>query len=196
MASVKPSHYRLTQAAQQIALGGVIAYPTEAVWGLGCDPANERALRQLLALKQRDPAKGLILVAASVDQFAPLLQGLSKTQRQQLDDTWPGHFTWLVPHRGLVHPLVSGEFDTVALRVSAQPVVNALCKVVGGPVVSTSANPQGKDPALDGAGVRQYFGGRLDYILDGKLGFDDQGIAAAPSEIRDLATGKVIRPGQ
>jgi L-threonylcarbamoyladenylate synthase len=182
--------YRLSTASRVLRQGGVIAYPTEAVWGLGCDPANPSALQRILELKQRDPDKGLILVAANPEQFAPLLALLSPLQRATLAGSWPGPTTWLVPHHGLVHPLVCGRFTSVALRVSGHPLVASICRRFGGPVVSTSANPQSRPPAMNELTVRRYFGGDLDYVLQGKLGG-----AERPSEIRDLVSGKIIRPG-
>ncbi len=98
--------------------------------------------------------------------------------------------TWLVPHSGLVHPLVRGRFATVAVRISRHPVVSALCRGFGGALVSTSANIQGRQPALNAAAVRRYFCGSIDYLLAGSLGD-----AQRPSEIRDLVSGRVIRPG-
>ncbi len=183
-------NFRLQMASRALRTGGVIAYPTEAVWGLGCDPWNTTALNSLLALKQRDIDKGLILVAADIEQFSPLLKTLPASQYRQLQDSWPGQTTWLVPHAGGVHPLVCGRFDTVALRVSAHPLVAALCRRFGGPLVSSSANPRGRRPALDAAAVRRYFAGQLDYILAGALGG-----APRPSEIRELASGRLIRAG-
>lgn len=182
--------FRISVALRAVRHAGVIAYPTEAVWGLGCDPTNELALQRLLAIKRRDPDKGLILVAADMQQCSELLAPLSREQREKLSSSWPGPTTWLVPHHGLVHPLVHGRFSSVALRVSSHPLVEALCKAFGGPLVSTSANPQGRPPALNGMTVRRYFGGALDYVLEGSLGGSTR-----PSEIRDLATGQILRPG-
>ena len=177
-------------AVRSLRSGGVVAYPTEAVWGVGCDPGNEDALLKLLALKQRDADKGLILVAADISQFGSLVQPLTRAQRQQLAASWPGPTTWLLPHRGLVHPLSHGRFSTVALRVSRHPVVSALCRGFGGPLVSTSANTRGRQPARDAIAVRRYFSAGLDYLLTGVLGG-----ASGPSEIRDLVSGRIIRPG-
>lgn len=182
--------FRLSMAARVLRSGGLLAYPTEAVWGLGCDPCNGDALQRLLKLKGRDTGKGLILVAADMAQLGELLAGVSSAQRRQLNASWPGSTTWLLPHRESVHPLVHGRFSTVAVRVSAHPLVAKLCRHFGGPVVSTSANPQGRRPARDGIQVRRYFAGHIDYILNGKLGG-----AERPSEIRDLASGRLLRAG-
>lgn len=168
--------------------GGVIAYPTEAVWGLGCDPDNDAALTRLLRLKHRDPIKGMILVAASIDQFAPWLEGLPLEQHAPLVASWPGPTTWLIPDNGRSRMLVRGAHDRVALRVSDHPLVVALCQAFGGPLVSTSANLADEPPAMNVETVRAIFGDELDYVLDGSLGGLER-----PSTIRDLATGRVLR---
>jgi L-threonylcarbamoyladenylate synthase len=184
------SELGIQQAAQAAKAGEVIAYPTEAVWGLGVDPANEQALERLLTLKSRPPSKGLILIAANVAQVAPWLDPLSPAQRAQLESSWPGPVTWLVPNRGIASSWVTGQFATVALRVTAHPDVQALCLAFGGPLVSTSANPQGLAPARSRAQVTRYFGKQVKVLKSAQLGSRSQ-----PSEIRDLATGRIQRPG-
>ncbi len=178
----------ITRVAAVMAAGGVAAYATEAVWGLGVDPANSRAIERLLYLKQRPRHKGLILLAADLQQVEPWLQGLPPEQRRQLEESWPGPFTWLLPNRGLASHWVTGDFDTVALRVTAHPVAAGLCRAFGGPIVSTSANPQGLPPARTAWKVRQYFGRQLDALAPGWVGKRQR-----PSEIRDLATGRILR---
>ena len=170
--------------------GGVIAYPTEAVWGLGCDPYNASAVNRILTLKQRDPAKGLILVAANIEQFAPFLEGLSKAQMEQLASGWPGPITWLVPNNGTVPQWVTGDFSSVALRVSAHSYVKYLCEAFGGPIVSTSANPQGKPAPRQLWGVSRYFNKapELNYIVKGCVGS-----RLIPSQIKHLIGGEIIR---
>lgn len=167
--------------------GGVIAYPTEAVWGLGCDPQNNHAIAQILALKQRHADKGLILVASRMEQFEFILRHLSKQQRDTLQASWPGPFTWLVPHNGEVSHLVCGQHNSVALRVSDHPVVKALCENFAGPIVSTSANRQGLPAAKTRCRVRAAFGPDL-CLAPGQVGQRNRA-----SEIRDLISGKLIR---
>lgn len=186
--SYSPAPLRLGTAVASLWDGGVVACPTEAVWGLSCDPENPAAVRRVLELKQRPVAKGLILVAASAAQLEFLLAGLDDGQRNQLASTWPGPTTWLIPHRGKVSPWIHGEHDTVAVRVSAHPVVQALCNAWGGPLVSTSANPAGALPPVAGWQVRRYFDKRLDCFLPGAVGG-----AVRPSEIRDLISGNQVR---
>ncbi|QIB65664.1 L-threonylcarbamoyladenylate synthase [Kineobactrum salinum] len=182
------SDLHLRAAVRALAQGGVLACPTEAVWGLSCDPDNPEAVSRLLELKQRPLEKGLILVAASAAQLQPLLAPLTEAQRSKLSLSWPGPTTWLVPHGGRLPPWVHGDHDTVALRVSAHPVVAALCHAWGGPLVSTSANPAGCKPATTAFQVRRYFRQQLDYIVPGAVG-----TAARPSVIRDLLTDRIIR---
>ena len=180
----------IRQAVRALRRGGVIAYPTEGVWGLGCDPFDPAAVAKLLELKRRNVGKGLILVAAAIEQFEPYLRALTPSQRALLARSWPGPQTWVVPHGATLPDWITGYKPTVALRVSAHPLVAALCRRYGGPIVSTSANAGGRPPARSALKVRRYFGGKLDYVLPGKLGSQP-----APTPIRDLASGRLLRGG-
>lgn len=182
-----PSSLHLRRAVQALRAGQVIAYPTEAVWGLGCDPFDERAVRHLLELKQRSEAKGLIIIAADTAQILPWLEGLTARQTEAVLGTWPGPFTWVVPAPG-APAWLRGQHASLALRVSAHPGVQALCRAWGGPLVSTSANLSGKPPARNTIELRRQFGDGLGYILPGRLGGDPK-----PSEIRDAVSGVVLR---
>lgn len=183
-----PSAFRFKLASRYVDAGGIIAYPTEAVWGLGCDPFDEQAVLRLLAIKQRPMKKGLILVAATMTQLEPYLQLPNEDQRKQLAQSWPGPNTWLVPHNGRIPDWISGGRSSVAVRVSAHPLVSALCRELDMPLVSTSANPGGLPPAKSVMKVRQYFGDTIDYIVGGPLG----GLKS-PTPIRDLLSGEQVR---
>jgi L-threonylcarbamoyladenylate synthase len=176
------------QAAQCLRAGQVIAYPTEAVFGLGCDPRNESALKNLLALKHRPAAAGLILIGSHFDQFSAWVAPVSGALLKRADETWPGPVTWLFPRAEGVSDLIAGEHNTIAIRVSAHEPVIKLCNAFGGPLVSTSANPSTATPARSAGKVEDYFGNLIGGILDGPLGGVEK-----PSEIRDLVTGKVLR---
>ncbi|WP_120997474.1 tRNA threonylcarbamoyladenosine biosynthesis protein RimN [Stutzerimonas urumqiensis] len=182
------SSWRVQQAARVIRAGGVIAYPTEAVWGLGCDPWDSDAVYRLLELKERPVEKGLILIADSIRQFDFLLDELPSAWLDRLASTWPGPNTWLVPHRNRLPEWITGRHDTVALRVTDHPLARELCALVG-PLVSTSANPAGRPAARSRLRVEQYFPGELDRVVGGALGGRKN-----PSTIRDLATGQIVRP--
>ena len=181
--------WRVQQAAQAVRAGAVIAYPTEAVWGLGCDPWDEEAVERLLMLKGRNVGKGLILVADNIRQFDFLFEDFPELWMDLMASTWPGPNTWLVPHQNLLPQWITGVHETVALRVSDHPLVRDLCAIVG-PLVSTSANPQGRPAARTRIRVEQYFRGQLDLVMGGNLGGRKN-----PSVIRDLATGHVVRQG-
>lgn len=183
------SSWRVQQAAQKIRAGAVIAYPTEAVWGLGCDPWDEEAVYRLLAIKSRPVDKGLILIADNIRQFDFLFDDFPEAWLDKMAATWPGPNTWLVPHQNLLPNWITGVHDTVALRVSDHPQVRELCALVG-PLVSTSANPASRPAARTRIRVEQYFRGELDMVLGGALGGRKH-----PSVIRDLVTGEIVRPG-
>lgn len=181
------SSWRAQYVARVVWEGGVVAYPTEAVWGLGCDPWNGEAVYRLLALKDRPVEKGLILVADSIRQFDFLLEDLPEAWQDRLASTWPGPNTWLVPHQNRLPEWITGQHDSVALRVSDHPLVRDLCALTG-PLVSTSANPGGRPAARTRLRVEQYFHDRLDAVLGGALGGRKN-----PSTIRDLVSGQVVR---
>jgi L-threonylcarbamoyladenylate synthase len=179
---------RLRAAARVVKAGGLIAYPTEAVYGLGCDPRNEAAVRRLLALKRRPMHKGLILIAASFEQLEPFLQPLTEAERTRLTATWPGPHTWLIPTRPGTPRWLRGRHETLAVRVTAHPLAAALCRACRHPLVSTSANRSGRPPARTALAVRRRLGTAIDYLLPGPTGG-----AAQPTAIRDLRTGKWAR---
>ena len=182
-------NHRLRLAARVIADGGLVAYPTEAVYGLGCDPWNRAAIMRLLAIKRRDPAKGLILIAALPDQLAPFVCALPPERMAEILASWPGPNTWLLPVRPQTPDWLSGRFDTLAVRVTDHPLAAGLCRGYGGAIVSTSANVADRPPARSAFGVRRSLPGGTDLILAGACGGADR-----PSTIRDGRTGRVLRP--
>ena len=172
--------------------GEVIAYPTEGVFGVGCDPDNPEAIKKLLELKQRPVEKGLILIAASYQQLLPYIDESQLTQDQlrKVHQTWPGAVTWIMPCSDKVSSLVCGQFDSIAVRVTDHPLVQKMCNDFGKPLTSTSANLTGKPPCLTSQEVERQLGGHLAAILVGETGGRDR-----PSEIRDAKTSKVLRQG-
>lgn len=172
--------------------GDVIAYPTEGVFGVGCDPDNPQAIEKLLHLKQRPIEKGLILIAANYQQLLPYIDEtqLSSEQLARVHESWPGPFTWIMPISDRVSSSVSGQFDTVAVRVTDHPLVQQLCMAYGKPITSTSANLSGEPPCMTTEEVHEQLGEHLYAILDGQTGGRNK-----PSEIRDAKTGHVLRIG-
>ncbi len=182
----------VTDAVAALKSGGVIAYPTEAVWGLGCDPSQETAVLRLLAIKQRPIEKGLILIAGALAQFNGWLNwnALPAERRAAVLASWPGPNTWIVPATARVARWVTGDHAGVAVRVSAHPTVVALCAAFGGPLVSTSANLSGEPPAFQREALDPALLAQIDGVVAGETG----GLSA-PSAIRDAITGAQLRGG-
>lgn len=180
--------FTLKKLISIVQAGGVIAYPTEGVFGLGCDFLNADAVHRILAIKKRDVAKGLILVAHHIDSLLPYLAELTPHQRALLDESWPGPNTWVIPHNGTLPDWITGGRPTVAVRVSDHPIVKHLCLTLDQPLVSTSANHSGKVALTSRTQVSVCLGKDIDAIVTGRV----QSIGKA-STIRDLKTGLTLR---
>jgi len=180
--------WTLRQAARCVRDGGVIAYPTEAVYGLGCDPLNGDAVQRLLRLKGRPPGKGLILIAADFGQLGPFVRPLPPERMGPILDSWPGPHTWLLPATAGLPRWLTGGRRMLAVRVTAHPLAAALCRACRSPLVSTSAHRSGSVPQRTPLGVRRTFPTGVDCILHGETGG-----RANPSTIRNGRTGETIR---
>lgn len=169
----------------------VIAYPTEAVFGIGCDPDSKEAVSLLLEIKQRPVDKGLILIAASFSQLQPYIDdaGLTDKQRETVFSLWPGPVTFVFPARITTPRWLTGRFNSLAVRVTDHPLVVALCERYGKPLVSTSANLSGQAPCHSSEEIYEQFGPAFP-VLRGPTGG-----RLNPSEIRDALTGKLFRQG-
>lgn len=181
---------QITQAASILKNGGIIAYPTEAVYGLGCDPFNQTAVERLLNIKQREISKGLILIAASWEQVADLVKPIPDVRLAMVQATWPGPMTWLFPKSHLAPAWITGDHDTIAIRITAHLIAKNLCASFGSPIVSTSANIAQQPAARDAEAVEKIFGQKIDMILSGEIGR-----LKNPTEIRDVFTNNIIRRG-
>lgn len=175
-------------AAAVLRAGGVIAYPTEGVYGLGCDPANLAAFQRIFAAKRRPPEQGVLLIAASLEQVRPLIGDAPQAAFDRANAIWPGPHTFIFPRSAAVPEWVAGGHPGIALRVTAHAPAAALCRAFGGPLVSTSANRHGEAPALSAAAIQAIFGDELDGVVDAPLG----GLAR-PTPITDAVSGAIIR---
>ncbi|WP_196159016.1 L-threonylcarbamoyladenylate synthase [Reinekea sp. G2M2-21] len=175
-------------AASIVMDGGVIAYPTEGVFGLGCDPFNADAVGRILAIKKRPVDKGLIIIAHNVAQIRPYLAALSDSQWQTLEASWPGPNTWVIPHNGSLPDWVTGGRPTIAVRVTAHPVAAALCAALPFPLVSTSANRSGRPALHNRLQVQQQMADEVDFVVGGRVQTPGQA-----SQITDLLTGQHFR---
>ena len=178
----------VAQAAGFLKEGGVVAYPTEAVFGLGCDPANEKAVKRILNLKNRSAAVGLILITDYYDRVAGWVAELDPEMLRKAFNSWPGPVTWLIPQSNQTPDWLTGEHDCLAIRVSAHPVCRALCAEFGGAIVSTSANVTGQPSGRTAAEVESVFNEGIAGIVEGEVGDSLQ-----PTEIRDLQSGRTLR---
>ncbi len=180
----------LALAVAALRAGGVIAYPTEAVYGLGCDPQQRAAFLRLFALKQRPATQGVLLIGADFAQVAPYID-LAATPAAALaraQASWPGPHTWVFPRAPGVPAWIAGGHRGIALRVTAHEPAAALCRTFGGALVSTSANRHGELPARCAAEVRAAFGDDLDAVFDAPVGGLEH-----PTPIRDAISGETLR---
>ncbi len=184
------SSWHLRLAVHCVCSGGVIAYPTEAVYGLGCDPLNPRAVQRLFRLKGRAADKGLILIGAEPRHLIPYMSGLPPERAREVWDSWPGHLTWIVPAHTHTPDWLTGGRNSIALRLTAHPLAAALCRACGGALVSTSLNRSGRPPARTALQARLRLPDGCDYLLHGRTGPYNK-----PSTIRDAYTGTILRRG-
>ncbi|MDH4234710.1 MAG: Sua5/YciO/YrdC/YwlC family protein [Gallionella sp.] len=173
--------------AAHLKRGGLIAYPTESCYGLGCDPDNRTAVLRLLKLKQRPQHKGLIVIASNYRQVARYLQPLAPAQQQQLIAAGAQAVTYLMPARHSAPRWLRGSHDTLAVRITAHRQAAQLCKSVNSALVSTSANLSGQRPARTYAQCLRLFGRKV-WVLPGRVGKRKK-----PSTIRTWASDKIIR---
>lgn len=163
------SGFKLGKAVRQLKAGKVIVYPTEAVYGLGCDPLNANAVLTLLHLKKRPVHKGLILIGASLAQLQPYLQ-LNETVLARITQPSQDAITWVVPAQTWVPNWLTGDHDTLAVRVTQHPIANALCAAYGGALVSTSANINTQPAIKQARKLIKPFANKGIFILHGSLG--------------------------
>lgn len=179
----------IAEAACALTAGKVVAYPTESVYGLGCDPWKEESVQQLLDLKHRSVTKGLILIAADWRHITPLIKPLPPHQLDTVKNSWPGPVTWVFPASDLVPLWIRGAHETVAIRLTAHTTAYELAKLFDQPIVSTSANIDGYAPARDITSLLETFGDNTPPIVQGELGSLHE-----PTTIRDACTHEILRP--
>jgi L-threonylcarbamoyladenylate synthase len=174
--------------------GGVIAYPTEGVYGLGCVPTFEQSVLRILELKGRPVDKGVILIGADAAQLMPYIDARDAGERARIVEALSRRSdrarTWIVPASEAAPPWITGGRDTIAVRVTGHPFARALCLAAGSPLVSTSANRAGRRPITRASQLRREFGGAVDAICARPLGSQ-----SGPSEIVDYRSGERLRGG-
>ena len=178
----------IAEAVAALRAGGIIAYPTEAVYGLGCDPRDRDAVARLFELKQRPPGQGVLLIAADFPQVEKFIGSVADEAIARARATWPGPHTWVFPRSAATPGWLAGEHAGIALRVTAHPLAAALCRAFGHALVSTSANRHGAAPARTAGEVRLALGATLAYVLEGATGGLER-----PTPIRDAMSGEIFR---
>jgi L-threonylcarbamoyladenylate synthase len=178
----------IAEAVAALRDGGIIGYPTEAVYGLGCDPFDPVAVARLFALKQRPSGQGVLLIAASYAQVQKFIGAVPADALARARVTWPGPHTWVFPRSAATPGWLAGDHAGIALRVTAHTLAAQLCEAFGGALISTSANRHGFPPARSAQDARGIFAGELAYVLDGATGGLEQ-----PTPIRDAMSGAILR---
>lgn len=173
--------------AAHLKRGGLIAYPTESCYGLGCDPDNRDAVLRLLRLKQRPQRKGLILIASTYHQLARYIEPLAPDEQERLRVDGSQAITYLMPARRTAPRWLRGAHDTLAVRLTAHHYAKQLCRAVNSALVSTSANFSGQRPAKTYTECLRLFGREV-LVLPGRVGSRSK-----PSTIRSWADGRIIR---
>ena len=167
--------------------GEVIGYPTEAVYGIGCDPWNQSSVEKIAKIKGRENSKTFLMVASSIDQLTDLID--ISTLSRQVTSSWPGHTTWLIKAKENVpYWLQDEQTNKVGIRISNHPLVRELCNKFGKPIISTSANISGKEEIKNQQEFMKIFSSDINYLVDGDLGDYDKA-----SMIIDMQTNKKIR---
>ncbi len=172
---------------QHLHAGGLVAYPTESCYGLGCDPCNRDAVKSILRLKKRPQAKGVILIAADFKQLRPYVKSLTSAQLQKVHGTWPGPHTWLVPKSVDCPVWLTGKHEKIAVRLTAHQPAATLCQGLGMALVSTSANISGGKAVRSARECQRQFGSRL-IVVSGMVGKRRK-----PSTIQDIVSGAILR---
>lgn len=191
MDEVSALEYKLQEAATTLKEGGVIICPTEGVYGISALASNEAAIKRVIDIKQRALNKGMIVVASSVAMCESIadFSRLSQDSMRLLHEKWPGHATFIVPAKPHLPAVLTGSRSTLAVRVTAFPLLSRLCELTGAPIVSTSANISGSEPIKTIAELKSTFADKVDFIVDEPC----QGLNK-PSTIFDAVTGMILRP--
>src|SRR5690606_11733960 len=182
------SDLHVRRAARVVRSGGLVAYPTEAVVGIGCLPRHRPAVERLLPIKQRSWRKGLLLIGADLAQLTRYAVLDGSPYLDEILAGWPGPYAWVLPATPAAPPWITGGRDSIAVRLTEHPVARALCSAAAPALVSTRANVSRRPPARHALGVRRALGARVDYVLPGAVGD-----LAKPTPIRDGRTGGTVR---
>ena len=191
----------LSEAVETMRKGGVILYPTDTVWGLGCDATNPEAVRRVYEIKRRDDSKSLVLLACDLDQIAryikvipPMAIDLVEVNDKPMTLIYPGAITSLSPDKyHLAHNAVASD-GTVGIRIPMMDFCRNMAKKLGRPVVSTSANISGEPSPKKFKDIPEEITQAVDYIVDARLEAGATGQASQIIKIGLDGEVEIIRP--
>ena len=162
-----PDEQVMLEAAEAVLRGGVIAFPTDTLYGLGCSLFDVSAVEMVARLKRRDPSLAVISLISDPRQIYGLASDVSPVAERLVEQFWPGPLSLIFKAAPIVPARVCGTGGTVALRCPRDRLCQSLLDFIGGPVVSSSANLSGQRPAETAEEVLQTFGNQLDLVIDG-----------------------------
>lgn len=189
---VRPQHRLIEKAADVLKCGGVIGYPTETVYGIGCSAFNGNAVDRIIQLKNRDRSKAMIIIAGDTVQVRELVTSIPEEAERLIENFWPGPLTIVFEASSLLKDFAFGKSKTIAIRIPDSVICMELIKESGFPIISTSANISGQPPATSAEQVADYFGTQLDLIVDGGPSQEIH-----PSTVVDIthASPRIVREG-
>ncbi len=155
------------QGIEALRKGGVVAYPTDTVYGLGAGLSDDAAVQRVIDAKGRAESMGMPLLLSRADMLAPIVKEVHPEAEALIERFWPGALTLVMTKSAAVSDLVTGSRSSVAVRVPNHPVPRALSEGVGGPIIGTSANRTGAVPASSAVQVREQLNGAVDLVIDG-----------------------------
>ncbi len=183
------SPWAINRLSKAVEKGAVIAYPTDTIWGLGCHPMCAPAVVNIINIKQRGLEKGLILLSPELDYCIPYMrEDISNPAIRRLEKSYSHPVTWLVPASPECPVWLTGDFATIAIRITNHPFIGSICSAMHSPIVSTSANRHRKPSVRNALQARRQFGENLDYVVTGF----STGTGCA-SEIKSLESGRIFR---
>lgn len=189
---MKDDYFKLESAAKIIKSGGLVAMPTETVYGLAADGLNPEAVQKIFDVKQRPADNPLILHVSSVEEVEPLVTEISDKAKLLMDKLWPGPLTIVFKKSDLVPDIITAGADTVAIRLPDNEIARALIKLSGTPIAAPSANISGRPSPTNAIDVFVDLNGKIDMILDG--GGSKIGIESTVVDVVDEQP-KILRPG-
>lgn len=189
---VHPDETILQAAADIIRDGGLVAFPTETVYGIGADGTNPAAIRRIYEAKGRPESKPILVLVSDRRDLDRLVRCIPGRVQALMDACWPGPLTLVFPALESVPRELLGQGTTIGVRHSGAAIAGALCRAVGGPVTAPSANRSGEPEPLTAEDVAAQLGDGVDLILDGGRSPSDR-----PSTVVDVSTGtpRLIRAG-